>query len=89
MHIIQRFAQFESNCDNSFSRKRLIVVSGAIFVEKIFGWHGMGEWAFLGISQQDTNVVAAITLFSASVILLAGLLSDVFYAVLDPRVRVT
>jgi len=65
------------------------LVVGAIFVEKIFGWHGMGEWVVLGISTQDTNVVAAITLFTASVILLAGLLSDVFYAVLDPRVRVT
>jgi peptide/nickel transport system permease protein len=64
------------------------LVVGAIFVEKIFGWHGMGEWVVLGISTQDTNVVAAITLFTALVILLAGLLSDVFYAVLDPRVRV-
>jgi peptide/nickel transport system permease protein len=65
------------------------LVVGAIFVEKIFGWHGMGEWVVVGISTQDTNVVAAITLFSAVAILLAGLLSDIFYAVLDPRVRVT
>ncbi len=65
------------------------LVVGAIFVEKIFGWHGMGEWVILGVSTQDTNVVAAITLFTGSMILLAGLLSDVFYAVLDPRVRVT
>ena len=64
------------------------LVVGAIFVEKIFGWHGMGEWVVLGISTQDTNVVAAITLFSGAAILLAGLLSDVFYAALDPRVRV-
>src|SRR6185312_5680037 len=65
------------------------LVVGAIFVERIFGWHGMGEWAVLGISTQDTNVVAAITLFSGAAVLLAGLLSDVFYALLDPRVRVT
>jgi peptide/nickel transport system permease protein len=65
------------------------LVVGAVFVEKIFGWHGMGEWVVLGISTQDTNVVAAITLFSGLAILLAGLLSDIFYAVLDPRVRVT
>ena len=49
----------------------------------------MGEWVVLGISTQDTNVIAAITLFSAIVILLAGLLSDIFYALLDPRVRVS
>jgi peptide/nickel transport system permease protein len=65
------------------------LVVGAVFVEKIFGWHGMGEWVVLGISTQDTNVVAAITLFSGLAILLAGLLSDIFYAILDPRVRVT
>ena len=65
------------------------LVVGAIFVEKIFGWHGMGEWVVLGISTQDTNVITAITLFSALAILLAGLLSDIFYAMLDPRVRVS
>lgn len=59
------------------------------FVEKIFGWHGMGEWMVRGISTQDTNIVAAITVFSGAVVLLAGLLSDVIYAALDPRVRVS
>ncbi|OBI10815.1 peptide ABC transporter permease [Mycobacterium sp. E2462] len=65
------------------------LVSGAVFVEKIFGWHGMGEWLVQGIATQDTNIIAAITLFSGAVVLLAGLLSDVFYAALDPRVRVS
>ncbi len=65
------------------------LVTGAVFVEKIFGWHGMGEWLIQGISTQDTNIIAAITLFSGAVVLLAGLLSDVFYAALDPRVRVS
>jgi peptide/nickel transport system permease protein len=65
------------------------LVVGAVFVEKIFGWHGMGEWVVLGISTQDTNVVAAITVFTGAAILVAGLLSDVIYAALDPRVRVS
>ena len=60
-----------------------------MFVEKIFGWHGMGEWVVQGIATQDTNIVAAITVFTGAVVLLAGLLSDVIYAILDPRVRVT
>ena len=63
------------------------VVTGAVFVEKIFGWHGMGEWVVQGIATQDTNIIAAVTVFSGAVILLAGLLSDVIYAALDPRVR--
>jgi peptide/nickel transport system permease protein len=65
------------------------LVTGAVFVEKIFGWHGMGEWLLQGITTQDTNIIAAITLFSGTVVLLAGLLSDVIYAALDPRVRVS
>ncbi len=62
--------------------------TGAVFVEKIFGWHGMGEWVIQGITTQDTNIVVAITVFTGVTILLAGLLSDVIYAALDPRVRV-
>ena len=65
------------------------LVTGAVFVEKIFGWHGMGEWVVTGIATQDTNIIAAITVFSGAVVLLAGLLSDVIYAILDPRVRVS
>jgi len=65
------------------------LVTGAVFTEKIFGWHGMGEWFVQGIATQDTNIVAAITVFAGAMILLAGLLSDVIYAALDPRVRVS
>jgi peptide/nickel transport system permease protein len=65
------------------------LVTGAVFTEKIFGWHGMGEWVVQGISTQDTNIIAAVTVFSGATILLAGLLSDVIYAALDPRVRVS
>ncbi len=63
------------------------LVTGAVFVEKIFGWHGMGEWFVQGIAAQDTNIVVAFTVFSGTTILLGGLLSDVLYAALDPRVR--
>jgi peptide/nickel transport system permease protein len=65
------------------------LVTGAVFVEKIFGWHGMGEWMVQGISGQDPNIVAAFTLFSGTTILVGGLLSDIVYAALDPRVRVS
>lgn len=65
------------------------LITGSVFVEQIFGWHGMGEWVLQGITNQDTNVVVAYTLFTGVTILLAGMLSDVFYAALDPRVCVT
>jgi peptide/nickel transport system permease protein len=65
------------------------LVVGAVFVEKIFGWHGMGEWVVQSIASQDTHIVATITLFTGAALLFAGLLSDIIYAVLDPRVRVS
>jgi peptide/nickel transport system permease protein len=65
------------------------LLTGSVFVEKIFGWHGMGEWALQGYATQDVNIVAVITVFSGALVLVAGLLSDVIYAALDPRVRVS
>ncbi len=61
---------------------------GATFVEIVFGWHGMGEWLVTSITSNDVNAVAAVSCFTALLILLAGLLSDIFYALLDPRIRV-
>ncbi|SNR24401.1 ABC transporter permease [Blastococcus mobilis] len=65
------------------------LVVGATFTEKIFGWHGMGEWVVDSITRDDINVTATVALFTAVFVLFAALLSDVLHAVLDPRVRVT
>jgi peptide/nickel transport system permease protein len=65
------------------------VAVGATFTEKIFGWHGMGEWLVDSIARNDINVVATVTLFTTVFILLSGLLSDVVHAVLDPRLRLS
>ncbi|MEV6068377.1 ABC transporter permease [Nocardia sp. NPDC052001] len=64
------------------------LITGATFTEKIFGWHGVGEWLVDSINAQDLYPVVTITAFTALVILLSGLLSDIVYAILDPRVRV-
>jgi peptide/nickel transport system permease protein len=65
----------------------VLLFTGATFTEKIFGWHGMGEWLVDSITTNDTNSVAAVSLFTAVCVLVAGLLSDLVYAALDPRVR--
>ncbi|MFD3451849.1 ABC transporter permease [Streptomyces sp. NPDC058691] len=66
----------------------VLLFTGATFTEKIFGWHGMGEWLVNSISTNDVNAVAAVGMFTAVVVLVAGILSDLLYAALDPRVRV-
>ncbi|MEU7630114.1 ABC transporter permease [Nocardia sp. NPDC049220] len=64
------------------------LITGATFTEKIFGWHGVGEWLVDSINAQDLYVVVTVTAFAGLVVLVSGLLSDIVYAVLDPRVRV-
>ncbi|WP_069812168.1 ABC transporter permease [Streptomyces sp. TP-A0874] len=67
----------------------VLLFTGATFTEKTFGWHGMGELLVDSIHKQDVNSVAAVGLFTAVLVLIAGLLSDLVYAALDPRVRVS
>ncbi|WP_327111426.1 ABC transporter permease [Nocardia sp. NBC_01730] len=64
------------------------LITGATFTEKIFGWHGVGEWLVDSINAQDLYVVVTVTAFAGLVVLVSGLLSDIVYAILDPRVRV-
>lgn len=64
-----------------------LLITGGVFTERIFGWYGMGDWFVYGVQQQDTNIVATVTLFVAVLILVSGWLSDVLYAALDPRIR--
>ncbi|MDC7802360.1 ABC transporter permease [Sphingomonas sp. BLCC-B65] len=65
-----------------------LLLVGASFLERIFNWNGMGQWAVDSINNSDVNSVAAITAVVAILVMFSGLLSDVVYAVLDPRVRV-
>jgi len=65
-----------------------LLVVGGVFTESIFNWQGMGAWLVQGINDQDTNVTATVTLFVAVCVLFSGWLSDVLYALLDPRIRV-
>ncbi|MFD0362111.1 ABC transporter permease [Nocardia sp. GCM10030253] len=65
------------------------LITGATFTEKIFGWHGVGEWLIDSINAQDLYVVVTVTAFAGLVVLVSGLLSDIVYAILDPRVRVS
>jgi peptide/nickel transport system permease protein len=71
-----------------FAYQFTLLFVGATFTEKIFGWHGMGEWFVDSITKNDINATAAVTLFVAVLVLLAGLIADFAYAALDPRVRV-
>ncbi len=71
-----------------FAYQFALLFVGATFTEKIFGWHGMGEFFVDAVTKNDVNAVAGVTLFVGVLVLVAGFLSDLAYAALDPRVRV-
>jgi peptide/nickel transport system permease protein len=60
---------------------------GSVFIERLFAFDGIGQYAVEAISTQDVNAVVAVTAFAGACVLVGALLSDVLAAVLDPRVR--
>lgn len=61
--------------------------SGAVFVEYIFAWPGMGRVIVEAIFQRDYPVVMATSFIFAAMVVAGNLLADVLYAVADPRIR--
>ena len=64
-----------------------ILVGGSIIVETVFDIPGMGKYAYEALLSRDFNVVMTTTTFSAVLTLVGILLSDVSYALVDPRIR--
>ena len=63
------------------------LVSGAVITESIFAWPGMGQQVLQSIPSKDIQVVTGFTLMASIMVVLGNLLSDILYAVVDPRVR--
>ncbi|HEY0035060.1 MAG TPA: ABC transporter permease [Longimicrobium sp.] len=63
------------------------LLSGAVLVETIFGWPGMGRAIVDAILQRDFPMVMATSFVIAAIVVAGNLLSDVLYAVVDPRIR--
>ena len=64
------------------------LLSGLIFTEKIFGWPGIGSLAIDSVQNQDVPMIMGTVLFAALMVVVANLLVDVAYRIIDPRVRV-
>ena len=63
------------------------LLAGAFFVEYIFGWRGIGKITVDALEKLDYPVVMGAVLISACIFILINMLSDLLYAVVDPRVR--
>jgi len=63
------------------------LLGGAVVTERIFAWPGMGRLFFDHVSRSDLPVVMGILMLVAVAVVLFQILTDVFYAWLDPRIR--
>lgn len=63
------------------------IITGAVVIETIFAWPGIGLLAIQSINSRDYTVVQAITLIGAFTLVLGNLAVDILYAYIDPRIR--
>ena len=64
-----------------------MLMGGAVITEQIFSWPGLGNLMLKSIDSRDYPVVMGVTIVTAVAVLVFNLLTDLFYGVLDPRIR--
>lgn len=65
------------------------LLAGAVIVETVFAWPGLGLLTVQSIAARDFMVVQAVVLLGAFVTIAANLIADILYSVVDPRVRLS
>ena len=63
------------------------LMGGAVIIETIFGWPGIGQFVVTGISQRDYPVVQGFVLYTAVIFLMVNFAVDISYRWLDPRIH--
>lgn len=63
------------------------LISGSVIFEKIFAWPGLGQLGYDAIQQRDFPMILTLNFMAATLTLLGILVSDILYAVADPRIR--
>ncbi len=64
-----------------------IFMSGAVVVESVYGWPGIGQLAWQAIQRIDIPIIMGVTLVAAIAIVIGNLLADIATSLIDPRVR--
>jgi peptide/nickel transport system permease protein len=64
-----------------------IFMSGAVVVESVFGWPGIGQLAWQAIQRLDYPIIMGVTLVAAVAIVLGNLIADLVAPLVDPRIR--
>lgn len=64
-----------------------LLLGGAVVIEVVFSWPGLGQLSVDAIHQRDYPVLMALTLFLSTLVLVSNLMADILYAYADPRIR--
>jgi peptide/nickel transport system permease protein len=64
-----------------------IFMSGAVVVESVYGWPGVGQLAWMGIQRIDIPIIMGVTLVAAVGIVIGNLVADLITPLIDPRIR--
>ena len=63
------------------------LLAGAVFTETIFAWPGMGSVFVDGVNSRDFPLMMGVTLVTATAVLIFNLLTDIVYALINPKIR--
>jgi len=92
--LVERVVLFKHALKNAFLPVITIIgiqagtlLSGAVLTETIFAWPGIGKWVYDSILGRDYPIVQGATLLIAIIFVVANLLVDLSYALLDPRIH--
>ena len=64
-----------------------VLFGGAVIVEQVFSWPGLGLMTMSAITSRDYPVIMGVCLLSAVVVLIANLVTDILYALADPTIQ--
>lgn len=64
------------------------LIGGAVLVETVFGWPGIGRLAFDSLLQRDYNLLLGVFLFTAIMVIVFNIITDLVYTLVDPRIEV-
>jgi peptide/nickel transport system permease protein len=65
------------------------MLAGAVFVEYIFAWNGIGKEIVDALNNLDLPVVMGSVLFIATIFVVVNIVVDIIYGILDPRIRIS
>ena len=66
-----------------------VAMGGAVLIETVFSWPGIGLLLIEAIRNRDNQVVVGVVLFISLAVIVMNLIVDILYGLLDPRIRAT